>query len=298
MGSPDFAVPSLKALCQAYEVVAVVTQPDRPAGRGRKNCACAVKQVAEELAIPVLPLASFRKADARRALADYEPELIVVAAYGALLPQEVLDLPKYGCVNVHASLLPRWRGAAPIQASMLAGDEWTGVSIMRMESGLDTGAVLSQARIPVATAANAGVLSDQLAELGAKCLLEALPAYLRGENTGMVQDDALATYAPKLTREDGLLNPEEDAALLLRKVRAYHPWPGVYLVVEGKRLKVLSAQLAEESRGARAGERRVIAGLPALGTAQGYLLLDRVQAEGRKAMDGASFLNGCSDWSN
>ena len=295
MGSPEFAIPTMEALNKHTKLVGVVTQPDRRAGRGRLAQPCPVKQRADELALPTFQPFSLKKTAAVSELAKWQPDLIVVAAFGQILPQAVLELPKFGCLNVHASLLPRWRGAAPIQAALAAGDQRSGVSIMLMDAGLDTGGVLAQREVPIKPHTTADSLSAQLAELGAILLIETLPAYLSGKLKPQPQDDSASTYAPKLTRADGLLDFEEPGEILARKVFAYQPWPGTYFLYHGRQIKVLEAH-TQEILQSQPGARYVVNKQPALGTSTGLLVLDRVQPEGKRPMDGREFLNGQADW--
>jgi methionyl-tRNA formyltransferase len=297
MGSPEFALPTLLALAAHYAVVGVVTQPDRPAGRGRELQPPAVKLLAEELGLPVIQPMTLKAPDALEQLAAWQPELIVVAAFGQILRPAVLNLPPKGCVNVHASLLPRWRGAAPIQAAILHRDAETGITIMKMDPGLDTGPILSQRSMPVAPDDTAGSLSEKLADLGGELLTETLPGYLAGRLVPVPQNDAKSTYAPMLRKTDGELDPVQPAELLARQVRAYHPWPGSFLPTPAGPLKVLAAH-AVNSSGAKSGERGIEEELPALATAEGWLLLDEVQPPGKRPMSGADYLRGARDWAN
>ncbi|HEX8991865.1 MAG TPA: methionyl-tRNA formyltransferase, partial [Anaerolineales bacterium] len=249
MGSPEFAVPVLRTLAAHYEVAGVVTQPDRPAGRGRQLRPPAVKLAASELRLPIMQPAKLRLPEAMDQLRQWSPELIAVAAFGQILRPEVLSLPRYGCINVHASLLPRWRGAAPIQAVLLAGDSQTGVTIMQMDQGVDTGAILAQRAIQIGPDATAGSLSEELSTMGSDLLLETLPGYLAGEIHARRQDEQGATYAPMLKKEDALLDPARPADELARRVRAFNPRPGAYLDWEGDKFKVHMAH-AEEGESA------------------------------------------------
>lgn len=295
MGSPEFALPALEALNYAYNVVAVVTQPDRPAGRGRHPQPSAVKQLAVGLKIPILQPASLRKLSAVTELAAYAPDLIIVAAYGQILPRSILEMPKFGCLNIHASLLPAWRGASPIQAAIANGDERTGVTIMLMDEGMDTGAILAQREVPIRSGTTAMELSDQLAHLGARTLIEILPAYLRGTLAAIPQDDSKKNFAPKLTKQDSLLDFRLPAQTLLNQIHAYQPWPGAVYQWGGKRLKILQAHVHPTFECDPSG-RFVMNGLPAICTSDGLLVLDTVQPEGKKPMPGKAFLNGQPDW--
>lgn len=295
MGSPDFALPTLRALADRYTVAGVVTQPDKPAGRGRAITPPPVKGLAIELGLPVIQPRHLSEAEAMAQLHAWDPELIVVAAFGQILRPEVLDLPEHGCVNVHASLLPRWRGAAPIQAAILHGDEETGVTIMRMDPGVDTGPILSQRAIPIRPDDTAGTLSERLAELGAQALIETLPAYLNGELQSSPQNDEAATYAPMLKKADGLLDFNQPAESLARRVRAFNPWPGAHTLQDGQVLKVLRSH-AIDAPSPGTGVPTVYDDLPAIGTGDGLLALDEVQPAGKKPMPGKAFLQGARDW--
>jgi methionyl-tRNA formyltransferase len=295
MGSPEFALPTLRALAESYPVAGVVTQPDRPAGRGRTLTPPPVKILAQELGLPVIQPARLKEPGAVEQLQAWQPDLIVVAAFGQILRPTVLDLPPFGCINVHGSLLPRWRGAAPIQAAILAGDAETGITIMRMDPGVDTGDILSQRAIPIPSEDTAGTLGERLAVLGAELLIGTLPAFLRGELLPLPQEDALATYAPMLKKEDGRLDFTRSAEELARMVRAYNPWPGTYTFWQGQMLKVHRAHAAGATSPG-SGKTSILEGLPAVGTGQGLLVLDEVQPAGKKPMQGEVFLRGARGW--
>jgi methionyl-tRNA formyltransferase len=294
MGSPDFATSALRALAQNYMIVGVVTQPDREAGRGKQLKAPPVKQVALELDLPVIQPDRLREPEAMAQLLAWAPDLIVVAAFGQILRQAVLEMPHFGCLNVHASLLPRWRGAAPIQACLLAGDTFSGVTIMRMDPGVDTGPVLAQRQTTLAPEDTAGTLSERLSTLGAELLIDTLPAYLAGEIIPQPQANELATYAPMLRKEAGQLDLHQPAELLARLVRAYAPWPGAYTLWQEEVFKVQRAHAAPGMP--QPAHRGVVGNLPALGTACGWLVLDEVQPAGKKAMPGEVFLRGARHW--
>lgn len=291
MGSPEFAVPTLKRLIQDHQLAAVVCQPDRPAGRGRKTRPPAVKRLAAADGIPVLQPQRVRDPEAIAAIAALEPEIIVVAAYGQILPQALLDIPPRGCLNVHASLLPRWRGAAPIQAALLNDDPETGITIMLMDAGMDTGPILAQRPLAVPSEVTAGALSESLAELGAELLAEVIPAYSAGQIEPRPQDDSLATLAPSLSKADGELEFGRPAVRLARQVRAFEPWPGSFTHWQQARLVVRRAHAARGS-GLDPGSVHSIGGLPAVATSEGDLLLDRLQLAGRKELSGSEFVNG------
>ncbi len=301
MGSPDFAIPALRALAASggdkprpYDVIGVVTQPDRPAGRGRTLVPPAVKLAAQALGLPVIQPERLRTPDAMEQLRAWAPDVIVVAAFGQILRAEVLDLPCYGCLNVHASLLPRGRGAAPIQAAILAGDAETGVTIMKMDAGVDTGPLLSQRSIPILPGDTAGSLFGKLSRLGAELLLETLPLYLSGEIQPQPQDDSHSTYAPLLKKEDGLLDFNRPAEELERRVRAVNPWPGAFMLWLGAPLKIHRAHAFTAK--AESGKHLIHQGLPAIGTTDGLLVFDELQPAGKKPMSGKAFLAGVRDW--
>lgn len=299
MGSPDFALPCLRALAGAYHVVGVVTQPDRAAGRGRDLKPPLVKTLAQELGLPLIQPLKLRDPDAVQQIRAWSPDLIVVAAFGQILRPEVLELPRFGCINVHASLLPRWRGAAPIHAAILRGDEETGITIMKMDAGLDTGSILEQRAIRIAPQETTGALSDRLSVLGAELLLETLPGYLSGSLAPRPQPEEGATYAPMLKKVDACLDFNRPGEDLARQVRAYHPWPGAYMDWQGSPLKVHRAhtEIIFTYVIQPPGQRTVISGFPAVfGGDNTPLVLDEVQPAGKKPMSGKAFLAGAKDW--
>jgi methionyl-tRNA formyltransferase len=294
MGSPEFAAPMLRALAERYDIAGVVTQPDRPAGRGRRLTSPAVRLLAAGLGLPVMQPPRLRAPEAMQQLREWAPQVIVVAAFGQILRPDVLSLPEHGCINVHASLLPRWRGAAPIQAALLAGDAETGVTIMKMDEGVDTGGILSQRALPIGSDETAGSLSQRLSKLGVDLLLEALPPYLAGELRPRGQDNDKATYAPMLKKEDGLLDIARPARELALRVRAFNPRPGAFLPWDAANLKVHRAHA--ETGESVPGRRMVYHGQPAIGTGSGILVLDEVQPPGKKLMQGRAFLAGARGW--
>ncbi|MBN8655338.1 MAG: methionyl-tRNA formyltransferase [Anaerolineae bacterium] len=295
MGSPDFALSTLRSLAKNYQVVGVVTQPDRASGRGRELKAPPVKLLAQELNIPVMQPQKLREPEAMQQLQTWNPDLIVVAAFGQILKKDVLDLPKYGCINVHASLLPRWRGAAPINAAVLAGDEETGVTIMKMDVGLDTGPMLAMKKIRIKPDDTAGSLFEALATLGADLLIETLPAYMEGKLTPQPQPEEGMTYAPMLKKEDGRLDFNHSAIELERRIRAMNPWPGAWFEWEGNLLKV-GRGVVGEANGLKVGSRLIVEGRPAVRCADGVLILEEVQPPGKKMMPGKAFLSGARNW--
>ncbi|MEA4906186.1 MAG: methionyl-tRNA formyltransferase [Anaerolineaceae bacterium] len=295
MGSPDFAVPILQSLTDHFQVVGVVTQPDRPSGRGRSFAAPPVKDLALSLGLPVIQPERLKEPGAFEQLQAWAPEVIVVAAFGQILRRNVLELPLHGCINVHASLLPRWRGAAPIQAAIYHGDPHTGVTIMQMDAGIDTGAILTQRTVEILPQDTAESLSARLSVQGAALLVETLPAYLSGAVRPVPQEDGLATYVSMLKKEDGLLDLTRRAVELERQVRAFHPWPGAYTLWQGEILKVHQSHVIPGAASVP-GAREIIDHLPALGTAEGWLALDLLQPAGKKAMPGKAFLSGARSW--
>jgi methionyl-tRNA formyltransferase len=254
-GSPAFAVPCLRATAAATELCAVVSQPDRPAGRGQAETAPAVKVAARELGVPILQPTSMRTPETLAALAAWQAELFVVVAYGRILPQTVLDLPRLGPYNVHASLLPKLRGAAPIQWSIIRGEAETGVAVMRMEAGLDTGPVASVRRLPIADDDTTGTLSVKLSELGAALLTDTIPAIVDGQITLERQDDSSATLAPLLTKADGIINFDQPARLVSAQARGVDPWPGATAMLGEASLRLFGPRvLAVPASGRKPGE--------------------------------------------
>ena len=297
MGTPDFAVPVLEALIGRYEIAGVVTQPDRRAKRGRKLEASPVKVVALAHDLPVLQPPSLRRPDVVAELRALAPDVIVVAAYGHILRAEVLAIPPRGCLNVHASLLPRCRGAAPIAAAILAGEKETGVTIMLMDEGMDTGPILSQAACSISPQDTRESLGARLAQLGADLMMDTLPRWLAGEIEPRPQDHSQATYCRIIAKQDGLIDWSQSAVEIWRRSRAYHPWPGAYTFWRGKLLKVLRAEALPQWSGE--GEPgRVMAldeGL-AVVTGEGALLLGEVQLAGKRALSAEDFARGQRDF--
>ncbi len=293
MGTPDFAVPALNLLIQHHTVIGVVTQPDRPAGRNRQLQASPVKLTAESAGIPVFQPERVRRPEAIETLRQWPTDLFVVAAFGQILPQTVLDLPRFGSLNIHASLLPRWRGAAPIQAAVRAGDAESGITIMRMDAGLDTGPILTQRAIHLASDETGASLHDKLAVLGGELLIDTLHGYLTGAIQPRPQDDALATLAPRIEKEDGLIEWAQAADTIDRTVRAFTPWPGTFTRWDGKLLKVLSGEAAPAEVTPDEPGRVVLRGDQlAVATGAGLYYPARLQLEGRSAVSAADFLRG------
>ena len=287
MGSPAFAVPSLKGV--ADSVVGVVTQPDRPAGRGKQVKPCPVKLTALELGLPIIQPEKLK--EALEQLQTWSPDVIVVAAFGQILRASVLNLPPRGCLNVHASLLPRHRGAAPIAAAILAGDVEAGVTLMKMHAGIDTGDMLATKSIRVETTDTTTSLAEKLSYLGAELLKEKLNDYLNGTLTPIKQNNDLATYAPMLKKEDGLLHFNESAVALERRVRAMSDWPGTYTLWKDTPLKIIRCR-ARSGITVESGKVIKIKNEIAIGTSEGVLILDEVQPAGKKPMSAISFVNG------
>ncbi|MDE1887672.1 MAG: methionyl-tRNA formyltransferase [Gammaproteobacteria bacterium] len=288
-GTPEFALPALDALAAAGHAIAGVwTQPDRPAGRGRKLAASAVKRRALELHLPVHQPDSLKTVEVQAQIKRVAPQLMVVAAYGLLLPKAVLTIPEFGCINIHASLLPRWRGAAPVQRALLAGDAETGVSIMRMQAGLDTGAVYAARTTPIGAEDTAGSLHDRLAKLGAQLLLQVLAQLPALEP--VAQDDARATYAAKLTRAEARLGWTRPAAELARAVRAFNPWPMAWTLYQGKPLRILKAA-ALGTAGAQPAGTVLAANRDGIdvATGSGALRILELQPAGGRAMRASDF---------
>lgn len=298
MGSPDFALPALRLLAQTYRVVGVVTQPDRASGRGRELKAPPVKSLAQDLNVPIIQPERLREPEAMAQLKAWNPDLIVVAAFGQILKKDVLELPQYGCINVHASLLPRWRGAAPINAAVLAGDEETGVTIMKMDVGLDTGPMLAKRSLRIKPDDTTGSLIEALSTLGADLLIETLPGYIDGKVTLKSQPEDGVTYAPMLKKEDGRLDFEKPAVELERRIRAMNPWPGAWFEWNGAPLKVLKARtdILFTYMNQTPGNRLVSGNEPVVTTSNGFLFLEEVQPPGKKQMSGKSFLAGARNW--
>lgn len=297
-GTPDFAARHLQALLDSgHQVIAVYSQPDRPAGRGQQLQASPVKQLAVAHQIPVYQPKSLKKSKAQDELAQLNADLMVVVAYGLILPAVVLQTPKLGCINVHGSLLPRWRGAAPIQRALWAGDSETGVTIMQMDEGLDTGAMLSKISLAIEPSDTSASLYDKLAAIGPKALLQALTDLPSLQQHAKAQDDLLANYAEKLSKEEALLDFNKPALALEREVRAFNPWPVSYLQMGTQQLKIWQARAEAIPSSAAVGtvlkaDKQGIA----IATADGVLILQQLQPPGKKAMAVADFLNGRADW--
>jgi methionyl-tRNA formyltransferase len=294
MGTPDFAVPALHQLLGGPDrIVAVVTQPDRPKGRGKKLSPPPVKIVAEQAGIPVLQPTKIRTEEFTQILSSYQPDLIVVAAYGRILPATILELPRLGCINIHGSLLPRHRGAAPIQWAIIKGDEQVGVSIMQMDVGMDTGDILLPAAIPVTQDETAGTLFGKLAELGGTTLMDALDLLRQDKLFPTKQDHSLATAAPPLKKEDGCLDWDRPASELHCLIRGLDPWPAAYGFIDGQRFRLFSPEIVHKKCPLPAGT-LILADSQGLliATAQDCLLIKEIQPEGKKRMPVEAYLCG------
>ena len=293
-GTPDFAARHLDALLSsAHDIIAVYTQPDRPAGRGKKLQASAVKQLAEQHNIPVEQPANFKADEALRTLRSYDADLMVVVAYGLLLPQAVLDEPSLGCINVHGSLLPRWRGAAPIQRAIWAGDDVTGVTIMHMDAGLDTGPMLLKHSVAIDPQETSVSLYEKLAEFGPQTLLDALDKMADNALTAEPQQNDQATYAKKLSKAEALIDWQQSAAFIERCVRAFTPWPGTEFYSQGQRFKLIQADVMNEAVGGPPGSilRADKAGI-VVSTGNGQIVMTSIQPIGKKPMSAGELLNG------
>ena len=297
-GTPDFAARHLAALLSSeHEVIAVYTQPDRPAGRGKKLTASPVKNIALEHDIPVYQPENFKSDEAKQELADLNADIMVVVAYGLLLPQAVLDTPKLGCINVHGSILPRWRGAAPIQRSIWAGDAETGVTIMQMDLGLDTGDMLKIATLPIEATDTSASMYEKLADLGPQALIDCLADIAADKAVPVKQDDELANYAKKLSKEEARIDWSDDAAHIERCVRAFNPWPMSHFEAAENSIKVWQSRVAEQTSDKPAG---TIVQADKTGiyvaTGNGVLVLEQLQVPGKKAMPVQDILNSRASW--
>jgi methionyl-tRNA formyltransferase len=290
MGTPEFSVSALEKLHQKHSIVGVYTQPDKPTGRGLEVKFSPVKSKALELGLPVLQPEKLSAPGEFEKLSALKPDIIVVVAYGQILKRNVLDLPRLGCVNIHSSLLPRWRGAAPIQWAILKGDQKTGITTMRLVEKLDAGDILEQATTPISSEDTASSIHDRLSQMGAELILSTLEGLDQGTLKGIVQNESEVIYAAKLTKEMEWLDPEESAQNLDYRIRALNPWPGTSLNV-GQRLKIKQARVRSDISGPK-GQIFERAGMILLGTQKGCLELQSLQWDGKKAVDPVGFLNG------
>jgi methionyl-tRNA formyltransferase len=293
MGTPQFAVPSLKMLIETQDVVGVVTQPDRPAGRGRNLQPSAVKIVAQEAGIPIYQPRSLRSDESAGPLYEWQPDVIIVAAFGQILRPHVLELAPKGCINVHASLLPRWRGASPIQHAILAGDPQTGITLMQLDEGLDTGPMYVQESTSISGSDTSATVHDRLAVLGAEMVGRYLDDILEGKIPARDQDADLATYAPMIKKEAGQINWRESAMAIDRQIRAMTPWPGAFSQWEGQHIKILTAHpITRTSASLRPGTVAVQNGEIFVQTGDGQMVLDQLQLAGKKASSTEAFVRG------
>lgn len=295
MGSPEFSLPSLEALIKNFSVVGVVTQPDRPAGRGKELTSPPVKRMANEFGIDLIQPARLGEQGVYEKLMQWNPDVIIVVAFGQILRKNVLNLPKFGCINIHGSILPRWRGAAPIQRSILNGDASTGITIMKMDEGVDTGPIITQERIEILPSDTSESLGKKLSVMGANLLVKVLPDYVSGKIGTFDQPSDGITYAPMINKEDGLLDFTKKAIELNQQIRAFYPWPGSFMIIGNERIKVVEAIPINCSE-LRIAERSILNGFPIVGTKKGCLRLELVQPAGKKPMKGNVFLNGFRNW--
>ena len=293
MGTPDFSVPALKAIAGKHDVTAVVTQQDRPKGRGHKMQFTPVKETAVELNIPVYQPQKVKDKEFVEILRNLKPDVIVVIAFGQILSKEILDLPKYGCVNVHASLLPKYRGAAPIQWAVIDGEEYSGVTTMYMAEGLDTGDIIDTSVVKLRDDETGGSLFDALSQEGAKLIIETLDKLEQGTAERTKQDDFLSTYAGKITKELGNIDFSKPAVEIERLIRGLNPWPSAYTTLNGKTLKIWKAKVEEGSTDKAPGEIMEVSkrGIK-VATGENFLILQEIQLEGKKRMEVSAFLNG------
>ncbi len=300
MGTPEFAIPPLEHLVlNQYQVVAVYTQPDKRVGRGLSLVPSPLKRAALTWKLPVVQPVSLKRSEAVEQLAEFHPDVIVVAAFGQILPQSVLDISGYGCINIHPSLLPKFRGASPVAAAILAGDEFTGVSLMLMDKGLDTGPILARAQIPISQRDTTGSLTAKLSLIAAHLLQDALVRWTRSELTPQPQDEAEASYCGSISKEEGEIDWHLPAIDIWRRVRAFHPWPGCYTRWQGRRLRIIEAVPLPGETTAEAGRavtltpaREAIRAVFGVGTGDGILGVCQVQLEGKRVMSAVEFLRG------
>jgi len=293
MGTPEFAVPALKMLAaNGYDIKAVFTQLDTTAGRGQSLAISPVKKTALELSLPVFQPANFKSPAVIEQLRSLQPDAVIVAAYGVILPPSVLAIPPLGCLNLHPSLLPLYRGVAPVSAAILNGDAFTGVSVMLLDRGVDTGPILAQAAVPVLETDTTGSLTEKLASVGAQLLLDVIPRLQKKEVTPRAQDNNLSSYTRMMTKADGEINWQKPAVEIWRQVRAYQPWPGSYTRWQGKQLKIIAAAVAAGQGAPGKVTVLPLTGALAVATPEGMLLVEHLQLEGKKVMSAADFIRG------
>lgn len=295
MGSPNYAEVILRELNEKFNVVGVITQPDKRVGRGRSIQSPPVKDFTEDKGIPFLQPKKLTAEEVYNVLSNWSPDVIVVAAYGKILRSRILEFPRFGCVNVHASYLPRWRGASPVQAAILNGDLTTGVTIIRMDEGIDTGDIITQKEIKISEFETTDILTKKLAAIGANLLVDTLPRYINGEIVPEKQLSGIATYAGLIKKQDGLLDFQRSAEELKRQIRAYDPWPICYFDWNGKNVKVYFARVLK-SHFLKPGQRGIILKYPCIGTRTFDLQLVKIQIPGKQKINGIVFLNGARNW--
>ena len=293
MGTPSFAIPCLQNLVEKHRIVGVVTQPDKPSGRGKELQESPVKQMAKELGLPIMQPISMKSETVLKQIEEWRPTIIVVVAFGQLLPESLLDLPPCGCINVHASLLPKWRGAAPIPAAILAGDHETGISIMKLYPGLDTGPVYQQSFHPINRLTTSRALSQSLSELGAELLANVLPDIVSGTLQPYEQNHEMATYAPKIRKSDGEIDWRKPATQIERQLRAYDPWPGSFSKWCDKRLIIHGGRVREGKW--KPGYVNIICDSLAIGCGEGLLLPEKLQLAGKRVRNTKEFVRGNPD---
>jgi methionyl-tRNA formyltransferase len=295
MGSPDYVIPVMAGLARDYTFMGVVTQPDRETGRNRVLKPTPVKVAAEEMGIECIQPEKLNTEEFICKLQNWNPEVVVVAAYGKIIPEKILNLPGSGFINIHTSLLPRWRGASPIQATILNGDEISGVTIMKIDRGLDTGPIIAQCEVPVNSDDTTASLRPRLFDSGTDLLLNTLPEYLNGSITPRPQIESQATYAKVIKKSDGELNFNESAELIHRKIRAYNPWPICYLQWQDNPMRIFEVVISATNQ-LKPGQKGIIDRYPAIGTDTYDILLTKVQVAGKRVVDGRQFLNGARNW--
>lgn len=295
MGSPYFAEVILRSLVGEYTITGVVTQPDKPAGRGKVITPPPVKMAAAELHIPFIQPVKLKQPGVFEQVSDWKPDAIIVAAFGQILRSNVLELPKFGCINVHASLLPRWRGASPVQAAIQAGDTETGITIMKMDEGIDTGDILTQEKVTITPDDTTQSLTAHLAAVGADLLKKTLTDYFLGKTTPISQDNSKATYAPMIKKGEAYLHLNLPGSELVNQIRAFLPWPIARVQIRGQELLIHKASWLDDPN-ALPGQEYRLNRYPALGTGNGYLVLQEVQLPGKKVISGKDYLNGNSSW--
>jgi methionyl-tRNA formyltransferase len=299
MGSPQFAIPVLRLLkLNGHDIAAVYTRPDKPAGRGREPAAPPLKTAALDLGLTVVQVGGFKAPDSVRQLADFMPQAIIVAAFGLILPQSVLDIAPFGCINVHPSLLPQYRGPSPVISALLAGDQFAGVSVMQLDAGMDSGPILARAQLAVSDNDDAVILTAKLFEIGARMVLETLAVVPSGKIRPEPQNGALATFTREIVKEDGRIDWQSSAIAIWRQVRAYQPWPQAYCHWQGKQIKILQALPLTASPVLEPGRIVTVAdpSLLAVATGSGLLGVKSLQIEGKRAMSAAEFMRGQRDF--